>query len=796
MSWRASLRSGAAAIAIAAVLAPPGPAAPQDARPALRVHYGRAPDFSRIEFVWSGRAGYTQQRRGQVLTLRFSRDAQPDMAELRALPPRFVQAVQARHDGGVLSVDITLAEGADARVGTDDGAIWLNAFARADPPADPTAAPPAEPEAAGGVDPGVQARASRPNPVPANGVVAVQAASIGPQLTLRFPWRAPLGAAVFRRGDAVWIVFDAQARMDLSALPHGVSSYRAVQAVQGQGWSGLRITTSESAAFTAQDDGNGWTVTLGPGAHPAMSAIPVSRDDSAGPAGLQAQVSGASGVFWIDDPVVGDRLAVVTALGPPKGLPTMRNFLQFNLLPTAQGLAVSAMADGLAVTYDGDLVHIGRPGGLLLSPRGAGERVAAAGPDNLRPASLPTLIGDDWGVTEPVQFQPRYQRLLQALAAEQSSPNHAVSTAHMALARFLVGSQLSYEAIGLLNDAIRRNPRIGNDPEFRGLRGIANVMARRYAEAGADFASPALANDPGAAAWRGLIAVQGGQWDEANRQFATGRTVFAQFSPLWRGRFGQAAATAALNTGDYAGARTWINFALASGQTPAEQLVTRLVQARLFEAVGDRNTALAVYQALMAAPTDAVAAPATLHATQIRLDMGQITPAAAAQAFDSLRYRWRGDGFELEVIRTLGQLYLSQGRYREALETFRSAGNRLPNLPQSVQLQADLSAAFRALFIDGLADGLEPVQALALFYDFRDQTPVGADGDLMVRRLVRRLVDVDLLDQAETLLRYQVENRLDGAARAQVATDLAVIYLMDRKPEDALNIINATRTTE
>jgi hypothetical protein len=60
---------------------------------------------------------------------------------------------------------------------------------------------------------------------------------------------------------------------------------------------------------------------------------------------------------------------------------------------------------------------------------------------------------------------------------------------------------------------------------------------------------------------------------------------------------------------------------------------------------------------------------------------------------------------------------------------------------------------------------------------------------------VRRLVDVDLLPQAEDLLKYQVDNRLDGVPKAEVATDLAVIYLMDRKPEDALDAINASRTT-
>jgi hypothetical protein len=66
----------------------------------------------------------------------------------------------------------------------------------------------------------------------------------------------------------------------------------------------------------------------------------------------------------------------------------------------------------------------------------------------------------------------------------------------------------------------------------------------------------------------------------------------------------------------------------------------------------------------------------------------------------------------------------------------------------------------------------------------------------MIRRLTDRLVSVDLLDQAAELLQHQVDHRLQGAARAQVATRLAVIYLMNHKPDRALATVTATRSPE
>ena len=40
-----------------------------------------------------------------------------------------------------------------------------------------------------------------------------------------------------------------------------------------------------------------------------------------------------------------------------------------------------------------------------------------------------------------------------------------------------------------------------------------------------------------------------------------------------------------------------------------------------------------------------------------------------------------------------------------------------------------------------------------------------------------------------------MDNRLDGVARASVATRLALVYLMDREPDKALNAIRSTRQT-
>jgi len=786
MALKRVLRSGVAAACIASVAAPAGIAAPAvqaaASRGATDVRVATAETFSRVEVARGG----SLKREGRTVVLSVDHEGDPDIGRLLTSPPKWIKSAVKLPVAGRVRIVMTLADDADAVIGQADGAVFVNVFEK--PEVIPAAQAPevavAEPEP------------PRPSPLPASGVVAMQSKVANGQTHLAFTWANPAGAAVFRRGDAVWVVFDAPAALDVSSAPKNVRPIRGIQAFRGADHAAVRIDAASDTPIFVASQGPTWTITLGPGPQSQPAIVRVGRDAAGGPAALKAPVAGATRVVNLPDPIVGDTLTVVTALGPPKGVPSRRDFVDAVLLPSIQGLAVESLVDNLSVQRDGELVRISRAAGLTLSPVWATRDREGAELGAPQAASMPAIVPPEWGHVGSGGFLRRYESLLASASAESGDKDReAPVAARMGLARFLVGSELSFEAIGVLNALARQHPEMLDDPEFRALRGIARTLARRYAEADADFSSPALADDPSTALWRAYVNTQIAQYPEARSQFAKGIEAYGLMPPFWKSRFARADAQAALAQGDLVGADARIRMALAEKVSSEEQLRSRLVQARIVELQGFQDRALKIYKAIATAPIDSISAPAVLRATQIRLQLNQITPVQAAGIFDGLRYRWRGDATELETIRALGQLYLAQGRYREALEALRSAGVRLPALPEAQQLQADLNAAFRGLFLDGLADGLEPLQALALFFDFKELAPIGADGDLMVRKIVRRLVDVDLLPQASELLKYQAENRLDGVPRAQVSTDLAVIYLMDRKPEQALQAINASRTT-
>ena len=152
-----------------------------------------------------------------------------------------------------------------------------------------------------------------------------------------------------------------------------------------------------------------------------------------------------------------------------------------------------------------------------------------------------------------------------------------------------------------------------------------------------------------------------------------------------------------------------------------------------------------------------------------RLEVVQI------EALETLTTIWRGDDTEIEALKLLAHFYTQEGRYRDSFRVMRIALTAHPNSGLTRGIQDEAAETFESIFLAGNGDTLPAIEALALFYDFRDLTPIGRRGDEMIRRLADRLVAVDLLDQAAELLQYQVDHRLQGAARAQVATRLAVV---------------------
>lgn len=743
---------------------------------------GERADFTRLSFQFPVTTTVTPLLNGNQLELRFSRPADLDIAEARADLPRFVRALtRTSRPGQPLRLALTLDPGVRQRHFVDGARVVVDLLAPEDAPAPTTQTVDGNLAQIGGLQNAYVA------PRGAGSVRLVEDAD-ATRLTVR--WASPARAAAFRRGEAIWVLFEANGALDLRGVARAGRRHRDLEIVNGDGIVGLRIPASPDILVSARADGNAWTFTLSPRADQGADAQ-VRLDTSQG-SRLIAEFGRQGVIKTITDPEIGDQLIVALAPGPSAmGVAMRRATIEAALLPSAHGAVIEPRADGVGAMFENGRLVVSRGAGLMAAPRlpGAGQTNTAA---HLEAALIERGADGETTALSNRQIRDRIDSLTLRAAAEGVAEGAPVE-ARLALARFLLECELAPEALGALRLAAINQPQIELDPAYRLMRAAANVMMHRVEDAKADLGASALADNPSAALWRGYAAALDENWTEARRELDRGEGALETYPPNWRARFSLARAQAALEVNDLDDSEESARAAIGQATSQPIRLHARLVEARLEAARGRESQALALFDELSRVRDEEVAVRAQLEAVKLRRGLNQLPLPEAADRLEALRYRWRGDGLEVDTVSALGALYGEMERWRDALATMRVAADRYPNEPAARRLQSDMQAIFTRLFLEGEADKLEPIQALGLFYEFTYLTPIGPDGDRIVRSLAGRLVAVDLLEQAENLLQHQVDERLEGIGKAQVAGELAAIYLMDRKPEQALIAINSSR---
>ena len=81
-------------------------------------------------------------------------------------------------------------------------------------------------------------------------------------LRLVFPFGEPVPAAVFRRADTLWLVFDTDARLDLERLNTDRLLRNVTQSLSGQARV-LRVKLERPLLVSMAAEGSTWTVTIG-----------------------------------------------------------------------------------------------------------------------------------------------------------------------------------------------------------------------------------------------------------------------------------------------------------------------------------------------------------------------------------------------------------------------------------------------------------------------------------------------------------------------------------------------------
>jgi hypothetical protein len=777
--------------------------------PTAQVSVGRNPTFTRVEFDWSTSTKATYKQDGTTATILFDWPVSVDLYNLKADLPAQILSVASTVSPAGNAIVFNLADGVTPRFfGTEGQSFTFDvdlsskdvtqnqltaeqAMQKADEQ-QAAAEAAAAADASSSVDPTAGPASPMASDYAPGQPITPTVDEMSGTVRVKFPFERDTPSAVFRRGNALWMLFDTTTPINQPTQSDALNSIATGVTIQSAGDTQVvRIDLSTAKLATLASEGRSWVLSVGDVLLNASEPVTFKRTrDQDGHFEMTASLGKPYKVHSFRDPVVGDLLDVVTAFPPSRSSTRDLRYVDFDALSSVHGLVIRPDNDAVQVSVVDDHALIQAPDGLSLSDQNGPRTLDAGKASEFRDSFVDfAALKDD----DPEVFEKKTQQLSEDAAVKEGQ---AREVARLALAQYYVGNQFAEEALGVLRvlstdlktDEIRKKVKL--------TTAIADVLAARPSDALTILNSSAFTDEVDAVMWRAIAHADDYDFVDA-RADALAADPIADAYPVWvQQKFYFAGVRAALETNDVPLAQRYLGLIGFAQLSPEQVSLYQLFQGRIAEATGQTQEALDTYGQVITADVRPTRAEAVYRTLLILKQTGKIDLAKATATLAAEAMMWRGNPLEVDMDKLLTELYFENKDFRLGFETAKDVAEHSPESKPIDQLMNETDQEFADLYLNGAADQMSDLDALSLYYDFRSLTPAGARGDEMIRNLARRLVKVDLLSQAGDLLQYQVDSRLQGVAQAQVATDLALIRIADRNPDGALRAINQTRMSK
>ena len=340
-------------------------------------------------------------------------------------------------------------------------------------------------------------------------------------------------------------------------------------------------------------------------------------------------------------------------------------------------------------------------------------------------------------------------------------------------------------------------PDLETRPEFQALRGAARVLYGEPQLGAEDLANPALDRQDEATLWRAAASAERGDWPAAARDFERARAMLDGYPDPFYTKLAALAVKARLHTGDRAGAARQLDaIAKRTGGEFEKKPIGQFLRGQLRLLAGNKDEAMGAFRTAADSNDRLYRTRAELALVDLEMENGTLGAADAVARLERLRFAWRGDDLELDILDKLGATYMKAHNYAEGFNTIRQAAELFPDSPRAAQMLRGMSQSFVDLYTKDGAAALSPVEALGLYDQFKDLAPEGPQADEVVRQLAERMVEIDLLGRAGDMLQGLVSNKLQALDKGKVGTRLATIRLQDAKPDQAIAALDQSVVPE
>ena len=480
--------------------------------------------------------------------------------------------------------------------------------------------------------------------------------SDGLRLTFSFASAAP--AALFRRADVVWLIFDSAKPVDLEPIRREAGSVigdvSAVALEKGQVIR-LRLNRPQLASLTSDEKtGQDWIVTFADTMQtPSQPLTAIRNITDPARANVTVPIAKPGLMHRLVDPDAGDALLVITAGPPGRGFVRRQDFVEFSLLELIHGVVIQPNSDDVSAEIASDKITLSRPGGLTLSSADVGAERAAT-------AVRPIFDVNEWRRNQSEDFIKRLDVLVTASAsavAEQRAP------ARLDLARFYMSRGMYPEAKGVLDLALGEAKPGREDLSALIMHSVASTLMGRPEQGLKDLASPAIGTNYDSQLWKALALARQGKWADAREKFKNVEFAITSLPLELQRAVLTEAMRAAIEVKDYSGAASRSNDLDVIGIPADLKPAIAVLRGRLAEALGRDKDALAEYKAAARSADRASAMEARLLDIALRQKRDEIGQEESLRNLETLSVTWRGDGLEVKALSMMARIYSDTGRY-------------------------------------------------------------------------------------------------------------------------------------
>ncbi len=605
----------------------------------------------------------------------------------------------------------------------------------------------------------------------------------------------PSKLAVFARGNTLWLVLDGTASTATDPIVKGPDEglLGKPKVLTFDGGRAYRYALPPNRDVAINRKGLMWDITLGRDLRepPQIATLTVNHDDSSNKSRLLFDMKDPGPVLSFEDPVVGDKLVVVPSSSPQARIENTYRYANVEVLGAEAGLVLRPLADDIRINRLGTFVTVTADDGIAATPGVTATPTMVYDPASFTAGEQRRLFDFPNWVQGGIGKLNDNRRAIEAqIAAASTDDARQEETLKLALLYFANG--FGHETLGILRMLMADDPEMQNNPNIIALRGAAAALAGHHNEALADLTNPAIQQHPEVNLWTGYTAAASEQWRRADQSFPRTNALLSEYPPRIAIPMTIYMAESALRLGHADTAQRLLDTlnTLPVKDYPHFMDATNYLRGEAARQNGKFAQAIALWQPVADGLDRLYHTKAALALTLLELQEKKITTAQAVERIDSLRFAWRGDGLEVQILTALGRAKILDRQYLDGLNDLRAAADFAEQLhDDSTPIRQEMAQTVANLFTGSARDSLNPLEAVSIYSTYETLLPEGTAGSAAVLNFADYLTRMDLLDRAAGLINRVLNDTDTQPQRAEIGARLATIYLLDGKPSLALEAL-------